>query len=148
MQVSTLLDKSSVLCQVPCSSKKIALEKISEIASKKLSIPANILFNRFIEREKIGSTGIGAGIAIPHIKIDNDLPATAVFFQCKNLIDYSSLDGNKVDLLIALLVPENRCKDYHSILEELSDKLLNRQFSRQLRHAENCEVLLELLQKE
>lgn len=148
MKISTLITKDSVFSQVRCTSKKSALEIISHIAAEKLNIGAQILFNDLISREKIGSTGVGSGIAIPHVKIDKSLPATAIFIQCETPIDYDSYDGNKVDILFAIFVPEDRCQEYLGTLSEISQKLLNKSFLKQLRNAENAETLFELLQAE
>tara|TARA_R110001583_G_C5641917_1_gene407932 strand:- start:2178 stop:2621 length:444 start_codon:yes stop_codon:yes gene_type:complete len=145
MKISALLNKDSVFCKTTCTSKKGALEKISLIAAEKLNLDAQELFESLIAREKIGSTGVGSGIAIPHIKISSDLPATAVFLQCESGIDYDSYDGNKVDILFAIFVPEDLCKEYLSALSEISQKLLDKQFLRQLRSAQNNEELFELL---
>lgn len=145
MKISTLLNKESVFCQTTCTSKKGALEKISHIAAEKLNLSAQELFENLIAREKIGSTGVGSGIAIPHVKISSDLPATAVFLQCESGIDYDAYDGNKVDILFAIFVPENLCTEYLAALSEISQKLLDKQFLRQLRSAQNDQQLFELL---
>ena len=145
MKISTLLDKESVLSQVPCSSKKGVLEKISQIAAAKLGLDNQELFESLIAREKIGSTGVGSGIALPHVKISSELPATAVFLQCECAIDFDSYDGNKVDILFAIFVPEDLCDTYLAALSEISQKLLDKQFLRQLRSAQTNEQLFELL---
>jgi nitrogen PTS system EIIA component len=145
MKISTLLNKDSVFSQTACTSKKGALEKISIVAAKQLHLDAQALFESLIAREKIGSTGVGSGIAIPHVKISSELPATAVFLQCESGIDYDSFDGNKVDILFAIFVPEDRCQQYLAALSEISQKLLDKQFLRQLRSATSNEQLFELL---
>lgn len=147
MKISTLLNKDATFSQTTCTSKKCALEKISLIAAEKLNLDPQELFENLIAREKIGSTGVGSGIAIPHVKISSSLPATAVFLQCKDGIDYDAYDGNKVDILFAIFVPEDLCKEYLSALSEISQKLLDKQFLRQLRNAQNDEELFELLIK-
>ena len=146
MKISELLNKESVFNQTDCSSKKCALEKISHIAAEKLNMDAQLLFNELIAREKIGSTGVGHGIAIPHIKIDKAYPATAIFMQCSSSIDYDSYDGNKVDILFAIFVPEDRCQQYLVALSEISKKLLDKNYLRQLRNAKDNEELYQLLQ--
>lgn len=145
MKISTLLNKDSVFSQVACTSKKGALEKISIVAAKNLNLDAQALFESLIAREKIGSTGVGSGIAIPHVKISSELPATAVFLQCESGIDFDSFDGNKVDILFAIFVPEDKCQQYLAALSEISQKLLDKQFLRQLRSAESNEELFEFL---
>ena len=131
-----------------CKSKKGVLEKISRIAGEKLDIDAQVLFNDLIAREKIGSTGVGCGIAIPHVRIDSSLPATGIFIQCESAIDYDSYDGNKVDILFAIFVPEDCCQQYLATLSEISKKLLNKPYLRQLRNADNDQALFQLLQTE
>lgn len=148
MNISSLLHKESVFGKTNCTSKKCALEIISHIAGEKLNLDPQILFNDLIAREKIGSTGVGAGIAIPHVKIDSSLPATAVFIQCESAIDYDSYDGNKVDILFAIFVPEDRCKQYLSALAEISQKLLDKQFLKKLRNAQTNDELCLLLDVE
>jgi len=148
MKISELLDKESIFCQTSCNSKKGILEKISHIAAEKLKIDAQELFNSLIAREKIGSTGVGLGIAIPHVKIDSAYPATAIFMQCCSPIDYDSYDGNKVDILFAIFVPEDKCSEYLTALSEISKKLLDKPFLRQLRNAESNEQLYDLLRSE
>jgi PTS system nitrogen regulatory IIA component len=146
MKISELIDKESVFSQTICTSKKCALEKISHIAAEKLDMDAQKLFNALIAREKIGSTGVGHGIAIPHVKIDSSHPATAIFMQCSSAIDYDSYDGNKVDILFAIFVPEDRCQQYLAALSEISKKLLNKKYLRQIRNADSNDDLYKLLQ--
>lgn len=148
MKISELIDKESVFSQTNCTSKKCVLEKISHIAADKLNMDAQQLFNALIAREKIGSTGVGHGIAIPHIKIDSSYPATAIFMQCSSAIDYDAYDGNKVDILFAIFVPEDRCQQYLATLSEVSKKLLDKSYLRQLRSADSNEKLYKLLQIE
>ena len=145
MEISTLLTKETIFSKVNCTSKKGALEKISHIAAEQLNIDAQALFDNLIAREKIGSTGVGSGIAIPHIRIDSSLPATAVFIQCENAIDYDSYDGNKVDILFAIFVPEDRCKEYLVALSQISKRLLDKPYLRKLKTAENDQILCQLL---
>jgi len=146
MKISELLDQQSVFSQASCSSKKSALEKISHIAAEKLNLNAQELFNSLIAREKIGSTGVGLGIAIPHVKIDSSYPATAIFMQCSSAIEFDSYDGNKVDILFAIFVPEDKCSEYLAALSEISQKLLDKTYLRQLRAANSDESLYKLLQ--
>lgn len=148
MKISELLDRESVFCQINCSSKKGALEKISHIAADKLNMDPQELFNSLIAREKIGSTGVGLGIAIPHVKIASSYPATAIFMQCCTSIDYDAYDGNKVDILFAIFVPEDKCTEYLAALAEISKKLLDKPYLRQLRNADSNEHLYQLLQNE
>ncbi|AGH81897.1 putative PTS IIA-like nitrogen-regulatory protein PtsN [Psychromonas sp. CNPT3] len=146
MKISTLITEDSVFSQVNCNSKKSALEKISISAAKTLNLDHQVLFNELIAREKIGSTAVGSGVAIPHIKISSDLPATGVFLQCQKGIDYDASDGKSVDILFAIFVPEDRCQEYLSALATISEKLLDKTLLRQLRSATDDKILFECLQ--
>lgn len=148
MKISTLLTEDLIASQIECTSKKSALEIISHLATKSLGIDSQILFNKLIAREKIGSTGVGNGVAIPHVKIDKSLPATGVFLQCTSPIDFDAQDGNKVDVLFAIFIPEDQCDTYIQALPNISKILLNKAFLKQLRHAKGSEMLLEILSEE
>ncbi len=82
LQLSNVLNQDCTRSQVHCQSKKRALEIISELAAKQLGLPPQVVFEAILTREKMGSTGIGNGIAIPHGKLEEDtLRAVGVFVQ-------------------------------------------------------------------
>ncbi|MCK5819958.1 MAG: PTS sugar transporter subunit IIA [Psychromonas sp.] len=145
MKISSLLKEDLIVSQVACQSKKSALEIISHLAAEKLKIEPQILFNSLISREKIGSTGIGNGVAMPHVKIDNSLSAIAIFLQCSSPIDYDATDGQKVDLFLAFFIPEDQCSKYLTALPDRSKRLLDKALLKQLRHAEDSKTLLDLI---
>lgn len=145
MTIANLLTNDLIASNVECTSKKSALEIISRLAAKKLNIEAQVLFDKLIERERIGSTGIGCGVALPHVKIDKSLPATGVFLQSASTIDYDAQDSQEVDILFALFIPEDQCEEYLKVLSSMSKTLLNKAFLKQLRHADTSQNLLALL---
>ncbi len=105
LQLSNVLNQECTRSQVHCQSKKRALEIISELAAKQLSLPPQVVFEAILTREKMGSTGIGNGIAIPHGKLEEDtLRAVGVFVQLETPIAFDAIDNQPVDLLFALLV--------------------------------------------
>jgi PTS system nitrogen regulatory IIA component len=145
MQLSEVLTLDCTLSAVQCNSKKRALEIISELASKQLDLPNSVVFESLLNREKLGSTGIGMGIAIPHGRINNDHPATAVFIRCSEPIAFDSIDNQPVDLLFALLVPEEQCNEYLSALGEIAQKLNNKETCRALRQAQSDDEIYSIL---
>jgi len=109
LQLSTVLNQECTRAGVHCQSKKRALEIISELAAKQLSLPSQVVFEAILTREKMGSTGIGNGIAIPHGKLEEDtMRAVGVFVQLETPIAFDAIDNQPVDLLFALLVPADR----------------------------------------
>ena len=113
LQLSSVLNRECTRSRVHCQSKKRALEIISELAAKQLSLPPQVVFEAILTREKMGSTGIGNGIAIPHGKLEEDtLRAVGVFVQLETPIAFDAIDNQPVDLLFALLVPADQTKTH------------------------------------
>ena len=96
-------------------------------------------------REKMGSTGIGAGIAIPHGRIDDEFPPTAILMTFADPIPFDSIDNQPVDLLFALLVPESECKQHLKTLSLMASKLGDKAVCRQLRQATSDEELYQIM---
>ncbi|MCE2572107.1 PTS IIA-like nitrogen regulatory protein PtsN [Motilimonas eburnea] len=145
MQINQLLTQDCTLSAVSCSSKKKALEIISELAADKLSIDAKLVFENLLTRERLGTTGVGCGIAIPHARISDDYPVTGIFIQCESPIDYSAIDNQPVDLLFAVLVPESQCSEHLKTLSLIAGKLSDKQVCRQLRAAKTDAELFDVI---
>ncbi|MDH3327304.1 MAG: PTS IIA-like nitrogen regulatory protein PtsN [Gammaproteobacteria bacterium] len=126
MQFANLITLNRIECGVSASSKKRTLERISHLISTGVEgVDQNEIFDSLIAREKLGSTGLGKGIAIPHGRLKSANQTIAAFIQLEKGIDFDAPDGEPVDLLCALLVPPN-CSDEH--LEVLA--LLSEMFSK------------------
>ncbi|MGF1725788.1 PTS IIA-like nitrogen regulatory protein PtsN [Photobacterium nomapromontoriensis] len=145
MQLSNVLSLDCTKSAVPCSSKKRALEIISEIAAEHLDQNPQPLFECMLNREKMGSTGIGNGIAIPHGRINNSDQAIAILIQCQDPIEFDAIDNQPVDLLFALLVPDDQCTEHLKTLSCMAEKLSNKQVCKQLRTAKSDEELYQIL---
>ncbi|WP_053020478.1 PTS IIA-like nitrogen regulatory protein PtsN, partial [Vibrio cholerae] len=128
-----------------CSSKKRALEIISEIAALHTGQNATELFECMLSREKMGSTGIGNGIAIPHARMSDSENAVAVLLQCEEPIEFDSIDNRPVDLLFALLVPEDQCKEHLKTLACMAERLNDKQILKQLRNAASDQELYNIM---
>ena len=100
------------------------------------------------EREKLGNSGLGNGIAMPKAKIPVTLldKAIAVFMQLDTPIDYDSSDGKFVDLVFAVLVPENQCATYMPILSFLTERLTDKNLLKQLRSAKSAEEIWQVFE--
>lgn len=134
MEVADILSRDCTRSAVPCTSKKRALEIISQP-----------LFDCLLAREKMGTTGIGNGIAIPHGRIGNDNKATAVLLTFAEPVEFDAIDNQPVGLVFALLVPEQECKQHLKTLSLIAEKLSNKQICRQLRQAGSDEELYQIM---
>ncbi|OWH85032.1 PTS IIA-like nitrogen regulatory protein PtsN [Vibrio cholerae] len=145
MQLSEVLSLDCTKSAVQCSSKKRALEIISEIAALHTGQNATELFECMLSRKKMGSTGIGNGIAIPHARMSDSENAVAVLLQCEEPIEFDSIDNRPVDLLFALLVPEDQCKEHLKTLACMAERLNDKQILKQLRNAASDQELYNIM---
>ncbi|MGF1697378.1 PTS IIA-like nitrogen regulatory protein PtsN [Vibrio kyushuensis] len=145
MQLSEVLTLNCTKSAVQCTSKKRALEMISEIVANQTGQNSTELFECMLSREKVGSTGIGNGIAIPHARMNSSDHAIAVLLQCEQPIEFGAIDNRPVDLLFALLVPEEQCKEHLKTLSSMAARLNDKQVLKQLRNAQNDEELYNIM---
>ena len=147
MELTDILAPQRVACNIDASSKKNALEQISDIIAQNSAadVPAQDIVDSLIAREKLGSTGIGSGVAIPHGRLKNSDKTIAAFLQLHEGIDYDAIDNQQVDLLFALLVPENSTDEHLKILAELAELFSNKAIRDKLRETSDNQQLCELL---
>lgn len=147
MQLTAILTLENTRSAVHCSSKKRALEIVSDLAATQLNIPTSTAFEAILNRERMGSTGIGAGIALPHGKIESEelIQATGVFITLDSPISYDAADNQPVDILFALFVPTESCQNCLDTLSEMAQLLADKTLCRQLRSAQTDEELYQLL---
>ena len=135
MQLSSVLNIECTRSSVHCTSKKRALEIISELAAKQLNLPPQVVFDAVLTRERMGSTGIGNGIAIPHGKLEEDtLRAVGVFIRLDQPIAFD-----------AILVPADQCKTHLHTLSLVAKRLADKTVCRRLRAAQSDEELYQII---
>jgi PTS system nitrogen regulatory IIA component len=143
MLISEILSADCTKSAVPCSSKKRVLEMISELAAPRLGLDEQKIFDSLLAREKMGTTGIGGAIAIPHGRIPDGYPVTGVLLTLAEPIPFDSIDNQPVDLLFAMLVPESECKMHLKTLALIAEKFNDKNFCRQLRLTESDDALYQ-----
>jgi len=149
MLVSDLLSPDRVLPQVRISSKKKLLELISEALVKNdESLNSRDVFDSLCTREGLGSTGLGKGVAIPHGRVHGSSSVQAVFIQLSKPIAFDAIDGQPVDLIFALSVPENCTGDHLKLLAQIAERFSDSQLLEKLRATEDANQLIELLSSE
>lgn len=136
MQLRSILSPGRTLYGAPGSSKKRALEHIAHfICEDNHYLNANELFDGLMARERLGSTGLGFGIAIPHSRLKNCASTVGTLIKLEQGIDFDSIDGDPVDLLFVLLVPEEAQDEHLNVLALLAERLSDPGFREQLRAA-------------
>lgn len=146
MQFQELLSVDTIACDVDAQSKKRALECLSSlIADQQSNISSSEVFDSLINREKLGSTGIGHGAAIPHGRLDNCDTTIAAFIRLKQGIDFDAIDSQPVDLLFALIVPVESTNEHLQTLALLASMFNDQSIREKLRKASSAEAMLQLL---
>jgi len=146
MQVSEFIQPERVLCNVEANSKKRAFEALSQLISENCEgISAHDVFDSLIAREKLGGTGLGYGVAIPHGRLKNIDATRGAFIKLKTGIDFDSIDKKPVDLMFALLVPENAEEEHLQTLALLANMLNDEELREKLRHADTADEIQSIL---
>lgn len=146
MNLRNLLAPGHALSGVSGSSKKRTLEYIANfISHEQPGLSAKDLFHQLVTREKLGSTGIGKGFAIPHCRLPNCERPEALFIRLSEPIDFDATDRQPVDLIFALVVPENDTQQYLEFLRQIAEQFSNEAFCQELRECTDNETLYRLL---
>ena len=146
MRISDILTSERIICNVNLSSKKAALENLSGlIASSSIQVNEQEVFSSLLSRERLGGTGLGNGIALPHGRLKDGLSTIAAFIKLKQGVDYDALDHQPVDLIFALLVPEQSTEEHLQVLARLAEMFNKPEFLAQLRREESKEAIYGLL---
>lgn len=120
MELAEFLSREAVLCDVKAGSKKHVLQVLSEEGAAQTGLAAREIFDTVLQREKLGSTGVGNGIAIPHGKFDKLDKIVGVFAKVGEAVDFDALDDERVDLVFLLLAPESAGADHLKALSRIA----------------------------
>jgi len=144
MQIESLISPGRTLCSIEGGSKKRALELLANTVAQDIpEIDADELFRRLIGRERLGSTGIGHGVAIPHCRVDKCSGAVGALITLADPIDFDAIDSQPVDILFAMLVPEDAHDEHLQTLATLAGALNNPEYRQRLRKATSDEHLYQ-----
>lgn len=142
LTIESIISPALTRCAVAGSSKKRVLEFIAHLVSEHLSfLDENTLFNNLVCRERLGSTGIGQGIAIPHCRLENCDRVIGALITLKDKIDFDSIDNQPVDLLFVLIVPQEATGEHLDLLSQLAQKFNNPAFCAKLRSCQTDDEL-------
>lgn len=148
INIQTLVSLDRTQCAVQCNSKKRILEIISDIAAQNNDdISANVVLDALLGREKMGSTGIGNGIALPHGRLDGLSHVIAIVVTSTPAIDFDAIDDKPVDIFFTLLVPSEQTEGHLQTLALVAQKLNDKQIVKAIRNATSSDdIVLALSQ--
>lgn len=139
--ISRLLPASNVLLDLPASSKKRAFEQAGLLFENNQGVARAKVFDSLFARERLGSTGLGQGVAIPHGRIKGLKEAVAAFVRVSEPIPFDAPDGQPVSVMIFLLVPEQASQAHLDLLSELAQMLSDKAFRQSLLEAPTPEAV-------
>jgi len=147
IDAAELISPERIRCNERVHSKKRALELAASIIAPSLPRMSRIdVFNALNSRERLGSTGLGHGVALPHARVADSRSAVAACLTLAEPIDFDAPDGDRVDILFVLLVPE-QCNEHHlEILSELARLFSDPGVRERLRKATDASEVMELLE--
>ena len=148
MEITDILKASSVVTSLKASSKKHALEELASHAADATGIGKREIFDVLLERERLGTTGVGSGIAIPHGKLADLEKLFGCFARLEAPVDFDAIDGQPVDLIFLLLAPESAGADHLKALARISRVLRNAASCEKLRDASSAETIYTLLTRD
>jgi PTS system nitrogen regulatory IIA component len=145
MEISDLLTPEGVVPNLRATSKKQALQELAKRASEISGMHERAIFDVLLERERLGTTGVGNGIAIPHGKLPNLDRLYGLFARLEQPIDFDSIDEQPVDLIFLLLAPESAGADHLKALARVSRLLRDKNGCEKLRGTDSAEALYAVL---
>lgn len=146
MEIKDILSPDCTSCAVQGTSKKRILEIISQIASERLDdVDQATVLASLMNREKMGSTGIGNGIALPHGRLQGLEKVTAFLLTSKPPIDFDAIDNCPVDIFFAIFVPEEKAEGHLQTLATIATRLNDKEVVKTLRKASSNIELFEAI---
>lgn len=144
MDIATLLAPDGVTLRGSASSKRQALHMVAEAAAGGLGVDSGVLFTALLEREALGSTGLGSGVAVPHARVAGLTKVQAVFVRLETPVAYDAVDDRPVDLLMGLFAPPNSGAEHLRALAAVSRALRSPELRERLRQAKTEDALRAL----
>ncbi len=145
MNLAEIIDSRAVLPQVKAQNKKQLLQELSQVFAGVVAVDHRIIFETLLTREKLGSTGLGQGIAIPHGRLPNITRVYGLFAKLAAPVAYDSVDGQPVDLVFVLLSPYHAGADHLTALARISRLLREPGTMTKLRGTTTAEGLYAIL---
>jgi nitrogen PTS system EIIA component len=148
MSLAQFLRADAIIPALKAVGKKQALQELAHKASELTGLDEREIFDTLLQRERLGSTGVGDGIAIPHGKLSKLTAMTAIFARLEKPVEFEAIDGAPVDLIFMLLAPEGAGADHLKALARVARVMRDAQTVESLRKAKDPSALYAILTQE
>ncbi len=145
MTITALLSPDRIFINTEITSKKKLLEFIANQASSQLQLAEATLYSNLLDRERLGSTGLGSGFAIPHARIADLDRAVGVFIKLGQAINFEAPDNQPVDLVFAIIIPEQATDQHLQTLASLAKVFSQAEVCEAIRNADTGEEVVKLI---
>ena len=144
-EITNFLTEDSIIMDCDSKSQKNTLEVISNKMAELTSTNKDEIFQKLYEREKLGTTAFGNGIAIPHARVEGIQNAKIIILKLTEAIDFNSIDGNKVDIVMSLFVPNDNNEMHVQLLSSIASLLDNQVFREKIRTANTASDVMMII---
>ena len=144
-EITNFLTEDSIIMDCDSKSQKNTLEVISNKMAELTSTNKDEIFQKLYEREKLGTTAFGNGIAIPHARVEGIQNAKIIILKLTEAIDFNSIDGNKVDIVMSLFVPNDNNEMHVELLSSIASLLDNQVFREKIRTANTASDVMMII---
>ncbi len=148
MALADLLQQDAIIPALKVNSKKQLLQELASRASKLTGVAEREIFDVILQRERLGSTGVGHGVAIPHGKLNSISSISGVFARLETPVDFEALDDEPVDLVFLLLAPEGAGADHLKALSRIARVLRDQELVAKLRQTDSASAIYAFLNQE
>ena len=148
MEIGDLLDRAAVNARVGASSKRQVFSVVAEMAARAFSLESAEVLAKLLQRERLGSTGVGYGVAVPHARLRDLDRMRGVFIRLETPVEFGAVDDQPVDLVFALLAPAHSRSEHLRALARVSRVLRQADLREQLRQARSTDAVYALLARE
>ena len=146
MTISALLSTQNIFLDTEITSKKKLLELIANIIADQTQLSESSIYNNLLNRERLGSTGLGEGFAVPHARVNDLEKTTACFFRLKEAVNFEAPDNQPVDLVFPIIVPEEATEEHLMILSSLAGIFSRSEVREAIRRAGSKEEIAQIIE--
>ena len=145
MTISALLSPQNIFIDTEVTSKKKLLELIANIVADRTSLGQSSIYNSLLNRERLGSTGLGQGFAVPHARVADLDRTVGCFFRLIDPVNFESPDSKPVDLVFTIVIPEEATEEHLLILSSLARIFSQEEICQAIRNAANKEEIEKII---
>jgi len=146
MTISALLSPQKIFIDTEVTSKKKLLELIANIVANQTQLAESTIYSNLLNRERLGSTGLGQGFAVPHARVPQLEETQACFFRLKQAVNFESPDNQPVDLVFTIIIPQEATEEHLLILSSLARIFSNPEICESIRNARDKQEIEQIIQ--